>query len=301
MGKLRWYKRDPDAALNGMAELTLAERGAYNSLIDLLYARDGDVPDDDVVVARMIRCHWREWRAIKASLMKCGKIWAEDGRLNARRVSDTLKEASDFSQKQSKRASKRWHKTENANKNNAAPMPSAAMPIQPHPDIEEDDGVDARARDPRQWHDVDPRGTEPLVPPEAVALADEVAVIAGIDPQHPPPAWCGAAMHASKWLREGWNRDVVLVAARSAMARKRDGPPYSIRFFEHEIARELARQKAPLPVAQATAVPEVSRKERIRNEWDRAIDKLEGFIERAGSDICPAPAKVLSGPGHWRR
>ena len=31
MGNIRWYKRDPDAALNGMAVLTLEERGAYNT------------------------------------------------------------------------------------------------------------------------------------------------------------------------------------------------------------------------------------------------------------------------------
>ena len=32
MGVLRWYKRDPRAALSGMMELTLEERGAYNTI-----------------------------------------------------------------------------------------------------------------------------------------------------------------------------------------------------------------------------------------------------------------------------
>ena len=39
MGTLKWYKRDPDAALSGMFELTLEERGAYNTILDLIYSR----------------------------------------------------------------------------------------------------------------------------------------------------------------------------------------------------------------------------------------------------------------------
>src|ERR1700722_5833428 len=31
MGVVKWYKRDPNAALTGMASLTLKERGAYRS------------------------------------------------------------------------------------------------------------------------------------------------------------------------------------------------------------------------------------------------------------------------------
>lgn len=123
MGRLRWYKRDPDAALAGMAELTLVERGAYNSILDLLYSRDGIVPDDDVLVARMIGCHWREWRAVKMRLLQRGKIWVEGGNLSARRVQDTLKEAARFSQDQSRRASKGWQERKNINKNNEPSMP----------------------------------------------------------------------------------------------------------------------------------------------------------------------------------
>lgn len=108
---MKWYKRDPDAALSGMAELTLEERGAYNSLIDLLYSRDGHVPDDDVLVARMIRCHWREWRRMKARLLARGKIKIEAGCLTARRVQEVLREAAEFSQKQRKNAESRWRST----------------------------------------------------------------------------------------------------------------------------------------------------------------------------------------------
>ena len=126
---VHWYKRDPHAALEGMSELTMEERGAYNSLIDVLYCRDGNVPDDDVLVARLIYCHWREWRALKKRLIAKGKVHIlEGGKITANRVQDCLREAAEFSQKQSTIAKKRWQKSKKPSNNNKPKMPSAAMP-----------------------------------------------------------------------------------------------------------------------------------------------------------------------------
>jgi uncharacterized protein YdaU (DUF1376 family) len=126
---MKFYKRDPDRALAGMAELSLKQRGAYNGLLDLLYSRDGDVPDDDRRVAKMLSCHWREWATVKQELIALGKVWIEGGRLMAKRVQETLKEASDYGQRQSKIASERWTKSKKTNENNNPEMPSTATPI----------------------------------------------------------------------------------------------------------------------------------------------------------------------------
>ena len=107
-----------------MAELTLEERGAYNSIIDLLYSRAGDVPDDDARVARMIGCHWREWKRLKSRLIVLGRISLEGGKITAKSVQESLREAADFSQDQSRRAAKRWHKVKNTNENNGPAIPA---------------------------------------------------------------------------------------------------------------------------------------------------------------------------------
>ena len=73
MGKTRWYKRDPEAALNGMANLTLEERGAYNGVLDLIYSKDGDLPDDDDLISRVLRINPRTWKKHKAALISKGK------------------------------------------------------------------------------------------------------------------------------------------------------------------------------------------------------------------------------------
>ena len=105
---MKFYKRDPDAAISGMDELTLQERGAYNSILDRLYSRDGLLPDDDDLLRTLLRCHGREWKAVKARLLAKKKIWVVDGYLMAKGVEAVLEEASKFSQTQRKRALKRW-------------------------------------------------------------------------------------------------------------------------------------------------------------------------------------------------
>lgn len=120
---MKFYKRDPDRALAGMAELTMKQRGVYNSLLDLLYSRDGVVPDDDRRVAKMIACHWREYETVKAELLALGKIWHEGGYLRAKRVQETIKSAADFAQDQRKRASNGWQKKRLDNEIKDAPLP----------------------------------------------------------------------------------------------------------------------------------------------------------------------------------
>jgi len=261
MGKLRWYKRDPEAALNGMAELTLAERGAYNTLIDLLYTRDGIVPDDDVLVARMMRCHWREWRKIKTQLIALNKVRIIDGRLMANRVTETLEEATRYTQDHAKEparvpqepgksAAGSSQELKSANDINGKKYTTTTTPT-----VEEVVVADARER-------------EPLISMQAHELAAEIAVICGLDLKFLPPAWCGAAMRAQGWLTKGWQRQIVLIAVRGALAKRKTGPPNSIQFFETAITEEIARQARPLPnVVELPAATVEVRNGQNRNDY----------------------------------
>lgn len=86
MGQIKWYKRDPDAALNGMMELNLEERGAYNTVLDLIYTRDGNLADDDRFIAGWLRVDVRVWKRIKNRLIDLGKLRAEEGMLRNSRA-----------------------------------------------------------------------------------------------------------------------------------------------------------------------------------------------------------------------
>lgn len=86
MGQLKWYKRDPDAALSGMMGLSLEERGAYNTVLDLIYTRDGNLPDDDRFVSGWLGVDVRVWRRIKNRLLDLDKLYLEAGFLRNRRA-----------------------------------------------------------------------------------------------------------------------------------------------------------------------------------------------------------------------
>lgn len=71
---MKWYKHDPSAALAGMIGLTIEERGAYYTLIDLCYARAPKNYVTDVLVAQALGCRPQVWRRLKASLIAKGKV-----------------------------------------------------------------------------------------------------------------------------------------------------------------------------------------------------------------------------------
>lgn len=86
MGKLKWHKRDHNAALSGMMVLTLEERGAYNTILDLIYTHDGSVVDDERFIAGWLRCDVRVWKRIRQRLLDLEKLYLIDGTLRNRRA-----------------------------------------------------------------------------------------------------------------------------------------------------------------------------------------------------------------------
>ena len=82
----RWYKRNPADALSGMMELNLEQKGAYNTVLDLIYVRDDDLPDDESFIARACGCNVRRWRRLKAELVERGKLQIRDGYIRNERA-----------------------------------------------------------------------------------------------------------------------------------------------------------------------------------------------------------------------
>jgi hypothetical protein len=124
---MKFYKRDPDRALAGMSGLNLAQRGAYNSILDLLYSRDGLVmclsTADDRRIAKNISVDVRTWRAAKNQLLAAGKIRiATDGRLTANGVDVCLIDAQSRSETARKRVSIRWENHRLRNEFNSGPI-----------------------------------------------------------------------------------------------------------------------------------------------------------------------------------
>jgi 5-methylcytosine-specific restriction endonuclease McrA len=86
MGTLKWYKRDPRAALIGMMGLTLEETGAYNTILDLIYVHDGALEDDARAICSELGCNIQRWRRLKARLLDLGKLYVDNGCLRNERA-----------------------------------------------------------------------------------------------------------------------------------------------------------------------------------------------------------------------
>lgn len=94
MAEIKWYKRDPDAALTGMMQLTLEERGAYSTVLDLIYSRQNRLPDDDRFIAGFLRSDVRVWKRIKARLIALEKLYVEGGYIRNHRADVEVLKAS---------------------------------------------------------------------------------------------------------------------------------------------------------------------------------------------------------------
>lgn len=82
-----WYKRYPADILHGTMALTVAEKGAYNVVLDLMYDRGGPILDDAKWLARQCGCSMQLWRTLRTGLIDHGKlVVTEDGRLTNERA-----------------------------------------------------------------------------------------------------------------------------------------------------------------------------------------------------------------------
>jgi hypothetical protein len=108
LGTLKWYKRDPRAALIGMRGLTLEERGAYNTLLDLIYVHDGALEDLPRAICDELHCNIRTWRRLKARLLELGKIYMHAGMIRNERADDELVNYQRLLKLSAESANKRW-------------------------------------------------------------------------------------------------------------------------------------------------------------------------------------------------
>ena len=113
-------------------------------------------------------------------------------------------------------------------------------------------------------------------------LAEEIGTLCGFPTSLDwPPAFCGAPHRVATWLNEGWKPEIIRSAVKESLARKRDGPPDSINYFEKPIARAHAQASAPLPTVKIIEgqTTEVRRESRgnILPAADKLIEKLADF------------------------
>jgi uncharacterized protein YdaU (DUF1376 family) len=86
-----FHKRYHSDALAGFMALTLEERGAYQTLLDLMYDRGGPIADNERLLAGYMGVSLRKWKSLRDDLIGKGKIHLTDeGLLSNSRVEKEL-------------------------------------------------------------------------------------------------------------------------------------------------------------------------------------------------------------------
>jgi uncharacterized protein YdaU (DUF1376 family) len=78
MGERPYHKRYHGDALTGFMPLTLEERGAYQTVLDMIYDRGGPLLDNERLLAGYMNCSVRKWRKLRTDLIEKGKIHLDE-------------------------------------------------------------------------------------------------------------------------------------------------------------------------------------------------------------------------------
>jgi hypothetical protein len=146
-----------------------------------------------------------------------------------------------------------------------------------------------------------PQGSGPKPPsirPATFTLAKEIAAEMAIAEGHPITE--GMPLRIEHWLTK-WHPEIILATVRLVMAKRKNDPPHSLKYFEPAIARAHAEQTRPMSGAIATAKEptNVVRKDEVRGRGllatiDRELERLE--VEEDAYLAAPADF-VLRVPG----
>lgn len=123
---LPYYKRFPRDFLEGTIGLSFETKGAYAIVLDLIYMRDGRLPDDARYIAGQLGCSVRKWTAILSELVAAGKLHVNAGIISNFRADYLTEESRKYQDKQAEIAG-------NPRKNKALQQPQASQ-SEPEPD-----------------------------------------------------------------------------------------------------------------------------------------------------------------------
>lgn len=101
---MEFFKFFPAKFLEGASQLTVEQCGLYIRILCLIYERDGQLVDDDAIIARRLGMQVRPYRRLKIELITADKLrLVPGGYLTCPRVEKTMADARRQSELQSQR------------------------------------------------------------------------------------------------------------------------------------------------------------------------------------------------------
>lgn len=269
-----------DAYLADTRHLTTEEHGAYLLLMMEAWRRpDCNLPDDDMMLARLSGLSLDRWEEIKPVVMA---FWKRDGRRKVWTQKRLLKErgyVSEKSKSQRDKATKRWNKSKKAD---AAALPRACPEDAPTPTptpslttFEKDDvGGSARASD------------------KNLTIRERLLWAAGIDPQSIIDKGPGAKggdldmAEVKRWL-DLFKGDADAVVQHVASIRSgMNDPPNTLRYFTKPLQKIAGAKSAP-PLTPIEGTPHAERQPAHDRRTAAADDAFAERVSFAARNRSP--------------
>lgn len=126
-----------------------------------------------------------------------------------------------------------------------------------------------------------PEPTTKALDRESVEITQEIGRICGFTDALDWP-WVNPVSRVRTWLSAGWRKTIILESVRAQMARKRDGPPHGINFFEKGIARAHSQVDAPLPEVKIVEAQTVEIRRGTNENLAQTAKRMSGQIVEFG-------------------
>ena len=266
-----YHKRYHSDALAGFMALSLEERGAYQTLLDLIYDHQGPIADNERLLAGYMGCSVRKWRALRDQLIAKRKIHLNsDGLITNLRAEKELENDAKTTRKLAENGSSGGRKkSENAklsndnNERDQAPLEQNSSLYQK---------PEARSQKPESLSrtEVGERRARTNDPPLNANLA---AVMKAGGMISPPPD----AHLVREWLAlpgMELERDIIPIVARVAeRKRERDSrPPFKLLLFDAAVREHHATEQAE--IERLRRIPmQIAETERLQREADEAEER----------------------------
>ena len=238
---IEWGAHD---ALGGTLQMEPLAELAYRRIIDMIYATDDNLIDDDKVMAYSTKTG-NKWKAIKKSLINDHhKIYIENGYIRNNKCAEKLEKSwKNIAQKtKAGKASAEARKLLKLKQRGLTAEPTAAPTAEP------------TNQEPKDPIDVD-TSAQADVSREAeniYRLGEQIAEIVGWDKD---PRWFGNYSRLGVWLANGWDFNLDIFPTVKKLVKNKNGAaPSTLNYFEKAIADAYATRMAP--IAQGTPVTE---------------------------------------------
>lgn len=224
MSETPFIKFFPGDFLGGTSGLSPAERGAYITLLCLMYEQDGPIERDDARLARRCGAPKATFQRLLQALIDAGKIVQSDGFLSNQRAEKAIVDRQNRTQNSTHAANSRWSEQKVKNKQKQRPSDAGAMPEQCVSDAK----PEARSQSIGE-EGLDKSNPPPPIRTVGVDFLEELAWACGYPASSDPPdRWLdeGTAELVGKWLDMGLTPPQIISAARKSREHHRE-PPHS--------------------------------------------------------------------------